>query len=157
MGHMTSRQTTECIFIQETGELSLLAGQETLTGVEECLAGIWFFLSNSVPLYTATKIPFIFFPEKELGRLSLNFHIHVFCERLYIPQIKSLVFLSNSPLHCNENPIYFFPEKKLRGLSPNFHIHVSVSDLYIPRIGPHIFLRRIGRPIVGIYKSLTDT
>ena len=33
-------------------------------------------------------------------------------------------------------------------LSPNFHIHVSVSDLYIPRIG---------RPIPGIYKSLTDT
>ncbi len=47
---------------------------------------------------------------------------------------------------------------ELRGLSPNFHIHVSVSDLYIPRIGPHtIFPRRIGRPMVGKYKSLTDT
>jgi hypothetical protein len=31
-----------------------------------------------------------------------------------------------------------------------------VSDLYIPRIGPHIFLRRIGRSILGIYKSLAD-
>ncbi len=32
-----------------------------------------------------------------------------------------------------------------------------VSDLNIPRIGPHISCSRIGRSIVGIYKSLTDT
>ncbi len=62
-------------------------------------------------------------------------------------------------MHCNENPIYVFLDKELRGLSPNFHIHVSVSDLYIPRIGRHIFLQQktVGRPIVEIYKSLTDT
>ncbi len=36
-------------------------------------------------------------------------------------------------------------------------IHVSVSDLYIPRVGPHISSSRKGRPIVGIYNSLTDT
>ncbi len=60
-------------------------------------------------------------------------------------------------IHCNENPIYVFPEKELRGLSPYFHIHVSVSDLYIPRIAPHISSSTIGRSIVGIYKSLTDT
>jgi hypothetical protein len=46
---------------------------------------------------------------------------------------------------------------ELHGLSPNFHFHVSVSDLYIPRIGPHISSSRKGRPIVGIYNSLTDT
>jgi hypothetical protein len=41
----------------------------------------------------------------------------------------------------------------MRGLSPNFYIYVSVSDKYI-----HIFPdSKIGRPIVGIYKSLTDT
>jgi hypothetical protein len=33
---------------------------------------------------------------------------------------------------------------------------VYVSDLYIPPISPHIFSSQIGRPIVGIYKSLTD-
>jgi len=29
--------------------------------------------------------------------------------------------------------------------------------IYIPRIGPHISSSRKGRPIVGIYNSLTDT
>jgi hypothetical protein len=61
-----------------------------------------------------------------------------------------------SNLHCNENPIYVFLFWELRGLSPNVNIHVSVSDLYIPRIGLHISSSRIGRQIIGIYKSLTD-
>jgi hypothetical protein len=59
--------------------------------------------------------------------------------------------------HCNENSIHVFLFWELRGLSPNFHFHVSVSDLSIPRIGKHISCRRIGRSIVGIYKSLPDT
>jgi hypothetical protein len=50
-----------------------------------------------------------------------------------------------------------FPEKEYRGLSPNFHIHASVSDLYIPTIGLPILLEEICRPILGLYKSLTDT
>ena len=51
-------------------------------------------------------------------------------------------------MHSNENLVYVFPEKELRGLSPNFHIHVSLS----------IFsCSRISRPIVGIYKPLTET
>jgi hypothetical protein len=54
-------------------------------------------------------------------------------------------------------PTYVFIFWELRGLSPNFHIHVSVSDLYIPRISPHISCSRMGRSIVGIYKSLTNT
>jgi hypothetical protein len=49
------------------------------------------------------------------------------------------------------------PEKEYRGLSPNFHIHASVSDLYIPTIGLPILLEEICRPILGRYKSLTDT
>ncbi len=50
-----------------------------------------------------------------------------------------------------------FPEKEYRGLSPNFHIHASVSDLYIPTIGLLILLEEICRPILGLYKSITDT
>jgi hypothetical protein len=50
-----------------------------------------------------------------------------------------------------------FPEKEYRGLSPNFHIHVSVSDLYISMIGLPVLLEEICRPILGLYKSLTDT
>jgi hypothetical protein len=50
-----------------------------------------------------------------------------------------------------------FPEKEYRDLSPNFHIHVSVSDLYILTIGLPILLEEICRPILGLYKSLTET
>jgi hypothetical protein len=67
------------------------------------------------------------------------------------------IAMVNCSTHCNENPIYVFLFWELRGLSPHFHIHVSVSDLYIPRIGPHISCSRIGRLIVGKYKSPTDT
>ncbi len=49
-------------------------------------------------------------------------------------------------------------EKEYRGLSPQFHIHASVSDIYdIPTIGLPILLEEICRPILGLYKSLTDT
>jgi hypothetical protein len=47
----------------------------------------------------------------------------------------------------------------LRDLSPNSYIHVPVSDLYIPKIGLPILLqenRKIGGPILGMYKLLTD-
>jgi hypothetical protein len=50
-----------------------------------------------------------------------------------------------------------FSEKEYRGLSPNFHIHASVSDLYIPTTGLPILLEERCRPILGLYKSLTDT
>ncbi len=57
-----------------------------------------------------------------------------------------------------ENLKQIFPEKKYRGLSPNFHIHVSVSELYIPAMGLPFLLEDVDcGPILGIYKSLTDT
>ncbi len=65
-------------------------------------------------------------------------------------------------LYCkklsNENLKQIFPEMKLRGLSPNSNIQFSVSDLYITAIGLPIFCyRKIGGPIAGKYKSLTNT
>ncbi len=50
-----------------------------------------------------------------------------------------------------------FPKQNYNFLSPNFHIHVSVSDLYIPRIGLLFCCIQIGRPILRIYTSLTNT
>jgi hypothetical protein len=63
-------------------------------------------------------------------------------------------------LRCKEpteNSKQIFPEKDLRSHSPNFHIHVYVRDLYIPTIDLSILLQEICAPILGIYKSLTDT
>jgi hypothetical protein len=56
-----------------------------------------------------------------------------------------------------ENLKQIFPEKEYLGLSPNFYIHVSVSELYIPMKGLSFLLEEICGPILGIYKSLTDT
>jgi hypothetical protein len=56
-----------------------------------------------------------------------------------------------------ENLKQIIPEKEYRGLSPNFHIHVSLSELYISTMGLPFLLEEICGPILGIYKSLTDT
>jgi hypothetical protein len=45
-----------------------------------------------------------------------------------------------------------FPEKEYRGFSPNFHIHASMTTVSLP-----ILLEEICRPILGLYKSFTDT
>jgi hypothetical protein len=71
----------------------------------------------------------------------------------------SFLFLTNTALQRQnaENLKQIFPEKEYRGLSPNFHIQVSVSELYIPTLGLPFLLEEICGPILGIYKSLTDT
>jgi hypothetical protein len=56
-----------------------------------------------------------------------------------------------------KNSKQIFPKKELRGHSPNFYIHVSVNHLYIPTIDLPILLQEICGPILGIYKSPTDT
>jgi hypothetical protein len=56
-----------------------------------------------------------------------------------------------------QNLKQLFPEKEYRGLSPNFHIHVFVSELYILTMSLPFLLEEICGPILGIYKSLTDT
>jgi hypothetical protein len=78
---------------------------------------------------------------------------------LRVPALPGALAVSVVPaVHCNENSICVHPEKELRGVSPNFHIHVFVSNLYIFQGSVHIFsCIRIGRPIVEIYTSITDT
>ncbi len=90
-----------------------------------------------------------------------------FCRRPILAE--SAIF---SYIHCKDkmqNLKQIFPEKDYRGLSPNFHIHVSVSGLFIPTIGLPFLLEKICGPMpktiysilfgpmLGIYKSLTDT
>jgi hypothetical protein len=60
-------------------------------------------------------------------------------------------------VYCTENPIYVFPEMKLRGLVPSSFIHVSVSDFIFPGSICLFGCSKIGRLILGIYKSLRDT
>ncbi len=64
--------------------------------------------------------------------------------------------------HCNKNPIYVCLFWALRGLSPDFHMLVCLWAIYIlysqdQSTTPHISCSRIGRSIIVIYKSLTDT
>jgi hypothetical protein len=77
--------------------------------------------------------------------------------RRRIKQKKDNVFFKCTAKKNAENLKQIFPEKEYRGLSPNFHIHVSVSELYIPTMGLPFLLEEICGPILGIYKSLTDT
>ncbi len=59
--------------------------------------------------------------------------------------------------HCNENPIDEFPENDLRDLSPK-STFMCLWAIYIFSGQVHIFsCSWIGRPIMGIYKSPTDT
>ncbi len=62
--------------------------------------------------------------------------------------------------HCTENPVYLFPEMESRGLSDSVptSTFICLLAIYIFQGSVHIFSwSRIGRPIVEIYKSLTDT
>jgi hypothetical protein len=59
-------------------------------------------------------------------------------------------------MYCAGNSKQIFPEMKLSGLVPGICIHGSVSELYIPTIGPQTQYSKIGGPIVGMSKSLTE-
>ncbi len=69
--------------------------------------------------------------------------------------MENWALVDNLFMHCNENPFMF-------SFSGNCAASVPIStscvcERHIPRIGPHISFSRIGRSILGIYKSLTDT
>ncbi len=67
------------------------------------------------------------------------------------------VWLAPCWLHCNENPINVFPERNCAALVLILRQSYTCERfIYIPRNGPHISCSRIGRPIYGIHKSLTD-
>jgi len=84
-----------------------------------------------------------------------EFHLYCTCTANEGPvriQYKCLV-----PIYVfAEMKLSLFPKQNYNVLSPNFHIHVSVSDFYIPRIGLLFCCSQIGKPILEIYKSLTD-
>ncbi len=62
---------------------------------------------------------------------------------------------------CTSSKIRFMYSQKRNCVAsfpiPTFNIHISVSELYIPRINLLFGCSKIGRPILGIYKSLTGT
>ncbi len=58
-------------------------------------------------------------------------------------------------MHCLEKSKHILEEKKLRGLVPHFMYFWAIYT-YIPTIGPQMQYNKIGGPIVGIYKSLTN-
>jgi hypothetical protein len=60
-------------------------------------------------------------------------------------------------LQYTENSKHIFPEKELRSHSPNSYIHVSVWIYIFPRSVCLFCCRKTGGPIVGIYKTITDT
>jgi hypothetical protein len=104
----------------------------------------------------------------KLNNSGLRLTSHATSRQLSLPLSAGWVSISSIPSSTpaaknnrictlQQNPIYVFLFWELRGLNLHFHIHVSVSDLYITRIGPHISCSKIGRSIMGIYKSLTST
>ncbi len=114
------------------------------------------FMKLLFPGYSVTNHKQALFNLKILHLFSTFFftNIYPFIKFLHLswPLVSFYLLLSYSfnelNMHYNENLVSVFPEKELRGPSSNFHIHVSLS----------IFsCNRISRPVVGIYKSLTDT
>jgi hypothetical protein len=69
-----------------------------------------------------------------------------------IIQYKCLV-----PIHVFLEMKLLFPKQNYNVLCPSSYTHISVRDLYISRIRLPILLQEICGPILGIYKSLTDT
>ncbi len=78
-----------------------------------------------------------------LDSCSISFSLNSFLT--YTAKTKCLKFETN------------IPRKGISGPQPQFHIHVSVNELYIPTMGLPYLLEEICGPILGIYKSLTDT
>ncbi len=59
--------------------------------------------------------------------------------------------------HCKDNLSYVFLFLGIARPQSQFPHSCVFEHLHIPRVGPHISCSRIGRSIVGMYKSLADT
>ncbi len=103
-----------------------------------------------------TNLPFLA-QHQRTARMGRTFFRARICKRWRSPWIDYEESIPPAYDTLQRNPIYLFLFWELRCLSPNVHIHVPGSDLYISRIGPHLSCSRIGRSIVGMHKSLTDT
>ncbi len=102
-------------------------------------------------VFNATEIFLLEPPKATRGEMSLDLFYFLILSAVPFPLYPTLQRTNT------ENSKQILPEKELRGQSPNLHIHVSVSDLYIPTIDLPFLLQEICGPILGIYKSLTDT
>ncbi len=122
-----------------------------------CSFLLWWFS----PKKTVYSKPFFYF---SIGFNLYNIYsssvsLTVISTKLAVRLLNMIIRVTPPSLQIQNTEILkqIFTEKEYRGLSPNFHIHASVSDLYIPTIGLPILLEEICRPILGLYKSLTDT
>ncbi len=70
----------------------------------------------------------------------------------------SYIHVSVSDLNTQQKSYMHSQKRNCATSVPNSSIRVYVSDLNILRIGPqYLAAAKKGRPILGIYKSLTDT
>jgi hypothetical protein len=139
---------------------------QLLDGKQHNFLGFFFFSSGfrqpdfSVVLLKVTTMekPSWFlniYHSRGTGHLYLYIFIIIISSLSTLRMYKSQWTLRYWYPHSKEISIYIFPEKELRGLSPNFHILVSI---YSYDQSTYLFsCSTIGRPIVGIYKSLTET
>ncbi len=101
-----------------------------------------------------TCVAFLF-PKQIYNVLSPNFHIHVTVDDLYNPISLSLHCKYTVPKIRNK---YSIPRNKTARLrSPFLHLCICERFIYSHHRSAKAIGSQIGGPIVGIYKSLTDT
>jgi hypothetical protein len=93
------------------------------------------------------------------SHVSLHLMLLIWCIRPHGPKLGDSQSLYHEMYitlqrHNAKNSKQIFPGKDWRGHSRNFHIHMSVSDSWSVCL---FCCRKICGPILGIYKSLTDT